>query len=47
MGYIYARAIHAGRKTLAQVPAKYQEETVKAYKKLYGIELTTITSEAE
>lgn len=39
MGYIYARAIHAGRRKLSQVPTKYVKETIAAYKELYGIEL--------
>ena len=38
MGYIYARLIHKGKKTLADVPEKYVEATKKAYKDLYGVE---------
>ncbi len=39
MGKVYARAIHNGKKTLNDVPTRYIEETKKAYKELYGIEL--------
>ena len=39
MGKVYARAIHNGKKTLDDVPARYVEETKKAYKELYGKEL--------
>lgn len=36
MGYIYARLIHKGMKTLADVPAKYHDATIAAYVELYG-----------
>lgn len=39
MGKIYARAIRRGKKTLADVPAKYVEETKAAYLELFGQEL--------
>lgn len=39
MGKVYARAIHNGKKILNDVPTRYIEETKKAYKELYGIEL--------
>ena len=39
MGKVYARAIHNRKKTLNDVPTRYIEETKKAYKELYGIEL--------
>lgn len=39
MGKVYARAIYNGKKTLADVPEKYVEETKKAYKELYGKDL--------
>lgn len=39
MGKIFARAIHNGIKTLADVPAKYVEATKKAYLELFGVEL--------
>lgn len=41
MGYIYARAIKDGRKTLKNVPKKYVEATKKAYKALYGEDIST------
>lgn len=37
IGKIYARKIHAGSITLADVPAKYKEVTVQAYIALYGV----------
>lgn len=36
MGYIYARLIHRGARTLAEVPGKYVEATKAAYIDLYG-----------
>ena len=39
MGYIYARLIHKGIKTIADVPARYVDATKAAYKDLYGIEI--------
>ena len=39
MGYIYARAIYKGTKTLADVPAKWRQATIDAYYDLYGIQL--------
>lgn len=36
MGYIFARLIHRGAKTLADVPEKYKEATKAAYLDLYG-----------
>lgn len=39
MGYIYARIIHRGAKTLADVPEKYVDATKTAYLDLYGEEL--------
>ena len=37
-GKIFARKIHAGMMTLADVPEKYKAVTIQAYKLLYGIE---------
>ena len=39
MGYIYARAIYKGTKTLANVPERWVQATVDAYYELYGIHL--------
>ena len=39
MAKIYARASHRRKKTLADVPAKYVEETKAAYLELFGMEL--------
>lgn len=39
MGYIYARAIYKGTKTLADVPTRWHDATVAAYYDLYGIHL--------
>lgn len=39
MGYVYARLIHKGLRTLDSVPKKYQAATKAAYKDIYGIEL--------
>lgn len=36
MGYIFARLINRGAKTLADVPEKYVEATKAAYIDLYG-----------
>lgn len=36
MGYIFARLIHRGAKTLADVPEKYVEATKAAYLDLYA-----------
>lgn len=36
MGYIYARLIHKGLKTLADVPERYRDATIAAYVELYG-----------
>lgn len=39
MGYIYARAIYKGTKTLNDVPQKWVQATKDAYFDLYGIHL--------
>lgn len=39
MGYIYARLIFKGLRTLDSVPAKYKDATKAAYKDIYGVEL--------
>lgn len=39
MGYIYARLIHRGARTIEEVPAKYVDVTKAAYLDLYGEEL--------
>jgi len=39
MGYIYARMIFDGRRTLKSVPQKYYQSTIDAYNKIYGIDL--------
>ena len=39
MGYIYARAIYAGKKTLADVPERWVQATKDAYLDLYGVPL--------
>lgn len=39
MGYIYARAIYDGRKTLDDVPARFKQATIDAYYDLYGIHI--------
>lgn len=36
IGKRYARAIHDGRMTLADVPAKYQADTKDSYIELFG-----------
>lgn len=36
MGYIYARLIYKGKKTIEDVPAKYLDATRAAYLELYG-----------
>ena len=36
MGYIYARLIHRGARTIEGVPGKYVEATKAAYLDLYG-----------
>ena len=36
MGYVYARLIHKGLKTINDVPVRYQEATREAYLELYG-----------
>ena len=36
MGYIYARLIYKGIKTISDVPAKYIDATRKAYLELFG-----------
>lgn len=36
MGYIYARLIYKGIKTIDNVPSKYLDVTKAAYKDLYG-----------
>lgn len=38
MGYIYARLIYKGLKTLADVPQKYRDATIAAYVELYGVQ---------
>lgn len=40
MGYIYARIIHRGSKTFADVPDRYKEATKEAYFSLFGEELS-------
>lgn len=40
MGYIYARIIHRGDKTISEVPERYKEATKKAYFSLFGEELS-------
>lgn len=40
MGYIYARIIHRGSKTFADVPERYKEATKAAYFDLFGKELS-------
>lgn len=39
MGYIYARLIYKGLRTLDSVPEKYKGAAKAAYKDIYGIEL--------
>lgn len=39
MGYIFARLIHRGAKTLEDVPEKYKDATKTAYLDLYNEEL--------
>lgn len=39
MGYIYARLIHRGARTIEEVPKKYVEATKAAYLDLYNEEL--------
>ena len=39
MGYIYARPIHKGLKTLTEVPTRYTEATKAAYLDLYAVDL--------
>ena len=39
MGYIYARAIYKGTKTLDDVPQKWKQATKDAYLDLYGVPL--------
>ena len=39
MGYVYARLIYKGKKTLDDVPEKYREATIEAYFDIYGVEL--------
>lgn len=36
MGYIFARLIHRGARTIEEVPAKYVDATKAAYLDLYG-----------
>ena len=36
MGYIFARLIHRGARTIEEVPEKYVEATKAAYLDLYG-----------
>ena len=36
MAKIYARLIHAGTRTLSEVPMKYREATKAAYFEIYG-----------
>ena len=38
MATIYAKRIHAGKMTLADVPERWREETVEKYRELYGEE---------
>ncbi len=39
MGYIYARLIDKGLKTIDDVPEKWKQATKDAYYDLFGIEL--------
>ena len=39
MGYIFARLIHRGARTIEEVPEKYADATKAAYLDLYGMEL--------
>jgi hypothetical protein len=39
MARIYARQIHAGKMTIEDVPTRWQEATVQAYKDLYNEDL--------
>ena len=39
MGYIYARLIDKGAKTIDDVPEKWKQATRDAYYDLFGIEL--------
>ena len=42
MGYVFARLIFKGIKTLKDVPDKYKEATKAAYKDLYGIDISEV-----
>lgn len=39
MGYVYARLIRKGLRTIEQVPERYVDATKAAYRDLYGIEI--------
>lgn len=39
MGYVYARLIYKGLRTLDRVPKRYQAATKAAYRDIYGIGL--------
>ena len=38
MATIYAKRIHAGKMTLADVPQRWREATIEKYRELYGTE---------
>lgn len=42
MGYIYARLINKGLKTIADVPDKYKAATRAAYKDLFGVDVPEV-----
>jgi hypothetical protein len=47
MGRIYARWIYNGKKTLADVPEKYKEATIKGYWDLFGLKLEETPAEEQ
>jgi hypothetical protein len=42
MGYIFARLIYKGLRTMADVPDKYKAATRAAYKDLFGIDVPEV-----
>ena len=42
MATIYAKRIHAGKMTLADVPERWRETTIEKYRDLYGTELEEV-----
>ena len=42
MGYIYARLIYKGLKTMSDVPEKYKDATRAAYKDLFGVDVPEV-----